>query len=208
MASASGNHTIQVQGWLDRLRDGDEAARESLLQYSCERLRRLTRKMLRRFERVHRWEQTDDVLQSAMLRLHRTLLDVRPESPADFYRLAALNIRRELLDLAKHYFGPCGLGARHASVAGTADSVGGRQEQRAAAPDDGPEQLARWTEFHEKIASLPADVRDLFDLLWYQELRQAEVAEMLGVSERTIKRRWAAARIQLHELLGGELPES
>lgn len=208
MASASSNHTIQIQGWLDRLRDGDEAAREKLLQFSCERLRRLTRKMLRRFERVHRWEQTDDVLQSAMLRLHRTLQDVRPDSPADFYRLAALNIRRELLDLAKHYFGPCGLGARHASVEGTADSLGGRQEQRAAAPDDAPDQLARWTEFHEKIASLPADVRDLFDLLWYQELRQAEVAEILGVSERTIKRRWAAARLQLHELLGGELPES
>ncbi len=127
MASASSNHTIQIQGWLDRLRDGDEAAREKLLQFSCERLRRLTRKMLRRFERVHRWEQTDDVLQSAMLRLHRTLQDVRPDSPADFYRLAALNIRRELLDLAKHYFGPCGLGARHASVEGTADSLGGRR---------------------------------------------------------------------------------
>ena len=110
MASASSNHTIQVQGWLDRLREGDEAARESLLEFSCERLMRLTRKMLRRFERVRRWEQTDDVLQSAMLRLHRTLAEVRPESPADFYRLAALNIRRELLDLAKHYFGPCGAG--------------------------------------------------------------------------------------------------
>ncbi len=130
MASASSNHTIQIQGWLDRLRDGDAAARESLLEFSCERLRRLTRKMLRRFERVHRWEQTDDVLQSAMVRLHRTLAEVRPESAADFYRLAALNIRRELLDLAKHYFGPCGLGTRHASVDGAADSLGGRQEQR------------------------------------------------------------------------------
>jgi RNA polymerase sigma factor (sigma-70 family) len=208
MAAASSNHTIQVQGWLDQLRRGDESAREKLLELSCERLTRLTRKMLRRFERVRRWEQTDDVLQSALLRLHRTLAEVRPESPADYYRLAALNIRRELLDLAKHYFGPCGLGAKHATVEGKADSLGGRQEQRAAAHHDDPDQLARWTEFHEKIAGLPADVRDLFDLLWYQELKQAEVAELLGVSERTIKRRWAAARLQLHELLGGALPES
>ena len=206
MTSASSN-TMQVQDWLDRLRCGDESAREKLLQLSCDRLMRLTRKMLRKFDRVRRWEQTDDVFQNATLRLYRTLADVRPESPADFYRLAALNIRRELLDLAKHYFGPCGLGANDASVAGH-QAQG--QAERPAAPhgDDDPHQLATWTEFHAKIAELPAEERDLFDFLWYQELTQAEVALMLGVSDRTIKRRWAAARLALHERLGGALPES
>ena len=74
--------------------------------------------------------------------------------------------------------------------------------------DDDPHQLALWTEFHDKIAELPADERDLFDFLWYQELTQAEVATMLGVSDRTVKCRWAAARLALHERLGGALPES
>ena len=208
MASTSSNHTVQIQGWLDRLRDGDESAREALLQFSCDRLVRLTRKMLRRFDRVRRWEQTDDVVQNAMLRLYRTLANVQPESPTDFYRLAALNIRRELLDLAKHYFGPCGQGANHETVAGAADSAARHRQESAPAPYDDPHQLALWTAFHEKIAGLPPDLRDLFDLLWYQELRQAEVAVLLGVSERTIKRRWAAARLELHELLGGALPES
>ncbi len=207
VALAPGNHTIQVQRWLDRLRDGDESAREALLQFSCDRLVRLVRKMLRRFDRVRRWEQTDDVVQNAMLRLHRTLAEVRPESPADFYRLAALNIRRELLDLAKHYFGPCGVGARHATLCGTDEKTGRLEDGPGASSGDDPQQLALWTEFHEKIAALPPEMRDLFDLLWYQELRQAEAAELLGVSERTIKRRWAAARLELHQLLGGALPE-
>ena len=45
------------------------------------------------------------------------------------------------------------------------------------------------------------------DLLYYQGLTQAEAAEVLGVSERTVKRRWQAARLALHDALGGEIPE-
>ncbi len=54
---------------------------------------------------------------------------------------------------------------------------------------------------------LPAEEREVFDLLWYQELSQAEAAALLGVSERTIKRRWQSARIMLHDALKGEIPE-
>jgi DNA-directed RNA polymerase specialized sigma24 family protein len=44
------------------------------------------------------------------------------------------------------------------------------------------------------------------DLLFYQGLQQAEAAAVLGVSERTVKRRWQSARLALHEALGGRLP--
>ena len=43
-------------------------------------------------------------------------------------------------------------------------------------------------------------------MLWYQGLTQAEAAELLGVSSRTVKRRWQTARLRLFEALGGELP--
>jgi RNA polymerase sigma factor (sigma-70 family) len=180
MARASGS-TVQVQGWLDRLKEGDESARDELLRVSCDRLTQLARKMLLRFERVRRWEQTDDVLQNALMRLYRTLAEVQPKSPADFYRLAALNIRRELLDLAKHHFGPLGAAAKHASVAGANDSATQPNAAVPDAPDENPHQLATWTEFHEAIARLPEQERELFDFLWYQNLTQAEVANMLGV---------------------------
>jgi len=72
MADAS-SQTAHIQACLDRLSGGDEAARAELLGCACERLRNLARKMLRGFPKVHRWEQTDDVLQNAALRLHRTL---------------------------------------------------------------------------------------------------------------------------------------
>ena len=70
-----------------------------------------------------------------------------------------------------------------------------------------PSRLAAWTEFHEQIGALPDEEREVFDLLWYQGLSQAEAAELLGVSERTVKRRWQTARYRLHEALGGEVPE-
>ena len=207
MADAS-NQTVLVQGWLDRLRAGDESARKELLNCACERLTRLTRKMLKGYPRLKRWEQTDDVLQNAAMRLYRSLGQVAPASPADFFRLAALNVRRELLDLAKHYYGPQGRGAKHASVGPKSDSESG--SPAAYEPADvssGPDRLAAWTEFHQQIDRLPDEERETFDLLWYQGLSQAEAAALLGVAVRTVKRRWQSARLKLHEALHGELPE-
>jgi RNA polymerase sigma factor (sigma-70 family) len=54
---------------------------------------------------------------------------------------------------------------------------------------------------------LPTENREVFDLLWYQELSQAEAAALLRVSEQTIKRRWQSARRDLHQALGGALPD-
>ena len=202
------SQTLQVQAYLERLRGGDEAARAELLNCACERLRRLTRKMIKGYPKVHRWEQTDDVLQNAVLRLQRTLQQLPVETARDFFRLAALHIRRELLDLAKRYYGPQGAGAHHASHA---QAPGGSSEGPAPAdPADlthEPVRLATWSAFHEQVAALPEEERDVFDLLWYQGLSQAEAAELLNVTERTVKRRWQTARLKLYEALQGEVPE-
>jgi RNA polymerase sigma-70 factor (ECF subfamily) len=204
---ANVNQSVAIEGWIQRLRSGDEEARKELLNCACERLTGLTRKLLKSFGRVKRWEQTDDVVQNALLRLYRSLADVQPESAVEFYRLAALNIRRELLDLAKHYYGPRGLGANHASVAQKPDQSQAEPAYEQAAPTDDPSALEPWAAFHEQVERLPAEEKEVFDLIWYQELSQAEVARLLNVSERTIKRRWASARLMLHEALKGRLPD-
>lgn len=202
------SQTVQIQACLDRLRAGDEAARAELLNLACERLRNLARSMLKGYPNVHRWEQTDDVLQNAVIRLHRTLGQMPVETSRDFFRLAALNIRRELLDLAKHYYGPLGQGKHHLTNADDPSASGdaaGRGDPADLSHEPG--RLAVWGEFHKQIEALPDEEREVFDLLWYQGLSQAEAAEILNVSERTIKRRWQAARLQLHDALKGEIPE-
>jgi RNA polymerase sigma-70 factor (ECF subfamily) len=201
------DHTSVIQGCIDRLRGGDESARAALLDCAADRLARLARKMLGGYPGVARWEQTDDVAQNALIRLDRALRAVAPPTAREFFRLAAAQVRRELIDLARHYQGPRGLGAHHATRAGRGDSADGAATA-AESPDTthDPGRLAAWAEFHAAVAALGEADRELFDLLWYQGLTQAETAALLGVTERTVNGRWLAARVRLGDTLGGQLP--
>ena len=192
-APQSGNamtHSTELTNKLDQLRSGELEARDALIEYTVERLRKLARKMLRGFPAVRRWSETDDVLQNAMIRLHRSLAAVAPSSSAEFFGLAATQIRRELLDLAKHFHGPEGIGANHHTDTGSV--VSGKQDQQIE-----PANLESWSRFHNAVESLPDDERQVVNLLWYEALSQPEAAEAIGVSLATIKRRWASARLKL-----------
>jgi RNA polymerase sigma-70 factor (ECF subfamily) len=195
-----------LQPLIDRMHSGDPEARDELLDRACHRLRGLTRKMLKGFERVRRWELTDDVLQNALVRLWGALRQTQPRSAREFFGLAALQVRRELIDLARQYYGPEGLGAHHASHLVGEDARDA--PQAGDRPDDthDPGRLALWTEFHRQVDALPSEEREAFDLLWYQELTYAQACRVLGVSEATLKRRWLSARRHIHQALRGELP--
>src|SRR5262245_16318293 len=69
--------------------------------------------MLKSFPSVARWGETGDVAQNALIRLHSALAKGFIESTRHYWNLAALEIRRELMDLARHYLGPEGQGAKH-----------------------------------------------------------------------------------------------
>ena len=197
----------EIEQNVTRLSRGDEAARETLLDLTHDRLVRLTRKMLRGFPTVRRWEETDDVWQNAGLRLWKSLADVQIENTRHFFRLAALQIRRELIELARHYGGPQGIGAHHATAPDINESDATPHVAHDPADDTHEAtRLAAWTELHECVEKLPAEAREVFELLWYHGLRQSEAAQLIGISERTVKRRWQAARLALYEKLNHELP--
>jgi RNA polymerase sigma-70 factor (ECF subfamily) len=189
--------TKQLQECLERSRAGDAAARDELLRHVYDRLRRLARKMLKSYPRVKRWADTDDVLQNSLLRLMRALEEVQITSMRDFFGLTSEQIRRELIDLARHYYGPRGLGAKHATHDG---------QQPAHDPPDHagePSSLAAWCEFHQQVKQLPTDEREVVGLLYYQELTQAQAAAVLHVTVRTVQRRWQSALLKLHRILKG-----
>ena len=95
----------------ERAMRAQEVAMGALNLPSASDLERLTRRMLKDYARLRRWEQTGDVLQNALLRLHRALASERPRSVRAFLALAATQIRRELIDLSRHHFGPEGQAA-------------------------------------------------------------------------------------------------
>ncbi|HEX3147389.1 MAG TPA: sigma-70 family RNA polymerase sigma factor [Gemmataceae bacterium] len=196
--------TVVLNALLARAQAGDSAARDDLLRRCSRRLELLTRKMLRDFPAVRRWEETGDVFQNAAVRLVRALNAVTPTSTREFFGLAAEQIRRELVDLARHYRGPEGLD-RNLANAPTPDlSSQAAFDPPARTVDD----LDRWTTFHEAVHRLPSEEREVFMLTFYHGWKQADIAALFQVDERTIRRRWQAASVRLGEQLGGRLPGS
>lgn len=194
----------ELDALLTRLNRGDPDAREQLVEASCERLQRLTRRLLDDFPSVRRWESTDDVFQRFVLNLYRSLSEVRPQNGRAFLGLAAVQIRRKLIDLARHYRLE---NQAYKSSERVSDSELGDagSVESVAHLTAGPATLQRWTEFHQLVDELPPEEREIMGLLYYQGLSQSEAAEILQVSERTVKRRWREARLKLHQLLGDSL---
>jgi RNA polymerase sigma-70 factor (ECF subfamily) len=189
---------IRLQTCLDRMQAGDPAARDDLIAMSYHRLDALVRKMVKKDDRVTAWEQSDDVLQNAALRLWKSLEHVKPGTVNEFLGLAATQIRRELIDLARHYFGQQGAGQHEVAPASGAAGESAARPFEAAETTYDPSGLAVWTEFHRTVEALPADERQLCEMLWYLGLPQDDVARFLGVDVSTVKRRWRAVRLKLH----------
>jgi RNA polymerase sigma-70 factor (ECF subfamily) len=143
------------------------------------------------------------VLQNALLRLLHTLRATQPESTRHFANLAALHIRRELLDLARAFR------SRLDPPGGAAASPDGAGAAEAADPGSGAAgELDLWSAFHEQVERLPVEEREVVGLAFYHGWTQAQIAELFQVDERTIRRRWRSASLKLTEALGGRLPQT
>jgi RNA polymerase sigma-70 factor (ECF subfamily) len=201
----SNDRTSELQRHLERFRAGDAAARNELLAGAATRLRRLTWFMLHKdFARLRAWQGTDEVLHDAILRLCRRLETYTPVSLAQFFAMAAQEIRRQLLDLVRHVFGPHGPGSH--PVAPLEPDLEAQRVPHAPAGSSDPAELALWTEFHRQAEALPDDERIVFDLVWYHGLSQVEAGTVLALSARTVGTRWRRACLRISAALGGNLP--
>ncbi|MCC9601603.1 sigma-70 family RNA polymerase sigma factor [Stieleria sp. JC731] len=160
--------------------------------------RSLASRMLDGFPRVRRWEETDDIVQEAMFRFHTAIQDLTPTSSIHLRRLIAVQIRRQLLDLSRRYARPSNQAANYESRHGEPDGCCKHVS------------LEEWCEFHQQVERLPKAVKEVFELSWYAELSQEEIAKELSVSVRQVQRHWRTARIILgqsiclNSLLGEE----
>jgi RNA polymerase sigma-70 factor (ECF subfamily) len=159
--------------------------------------------MLRRFPNVRRWDDTDDVFQNAALRLHRALGQLDSTAPRSVMALAATQLHRELIDLARKHAGPASYAANHGTNVvrhGQDRDDAPRHVDRAA---DAAEPLDRWEEFHAAVERLPDESREVFHLVWYLGADQKTIATLVGCSERTVKTRWREAREAIRTALDG-----
>ncbi|MBX9625238.1 MAG: sigma-70 family RNA polymerase sigma factor [Gemmataceae bacterium] len=177
-------NTNDLVFWVTELQAGRPNAAEPTFKKIVARVGDLARASFKKFPRVGRFVDLDDVIQNSLIRLLAAFREVRPTSRRHFYALANELIRRELLDLAKHFYGPRGAGTNLAVGVIVGDESG---EVTPAAADPGAE-LDRLAAFHRAVEKLPVEEREAVGLTYYHGWTQAQVADLFGVSVRTVQR--------------------
>ncbi|HEX3147463.1 MAG TPA: sigma-70 family RNA polymerase sigma factor [Gemmataceae bacterium] len=160
------------------------------------RLANLAKKMVGHFPGQR--TDVDDILQLAMIRLLNSLKDVRPESTRSFYNFAAVQMRRELLDMIRTV-------KRRPPTDNAIHAGDGPGLQGIPASSD--PNLDRWAALHLAVEQLPVDEREVVGLTFYHGWSQMDIAVLLQVSDRHVRRIWSNAIRHLSAALGGQLPE-
>ncbi|HEX8189440.1 MAG TPA: sigma-70 family RNA polymerase sigma factor [Pyrinomonadaceae bacterium] len=181
----SGERTNQVTQILHDWSGGDREAPERLMPLVYDEMRRIARSFISRERQGHTLQPTA-LVNEAYLRLVDQN-SVTWQSRAHFYSVAASMMRRVLIDHARAYATEKrGGGAVRLSIEDVQIPV----EERAAnfvAMDEALEKLAQFNERGRRIV----------EMRFYAGMSDTEIAEVLGVSTRTVLRDWKAARVWL-----------
>ena len=177
---------------------GDSAASESLARLVYDELRRQARRALRKEGEGHTLQATA-LVHEAWLRLDGQH-GAHWESRAQFFAVAAQMMRRVLVDHAR---------TRHALKRGAAPvhvTLGAVEREGATAASDSSAldaiDLLALDEALGRLAAFDPQKARLVELRYFGGLSIPEAAVALGVSQATVGREWAVARMWLRRELG------
>lgn len=170
--------------------EGDEAAFASLLPLVYDQLHQIAARQLNNEQRASL--QPTELLNEMFLRLNETdTPNFRNRS--HFYGAMAELMRRILIDLARK---------RAASKRGSsAVRVALREDQLIGEMDLDVEAL---DQAMDKLAAMDTRLAEVVNLRFYVGLNAAQAAEVLGVSEATVKRDWSIAKTWLLREMSGK----
>ncbi|MFN0128681.1 MAG: ECF-type sigma factor [Verrucomicrobiales bacterium] len=161
---------------------GLPASAEELLPLVYDELRRLAAsRMARQFP--GQTLQATALVHEAWMRLG----DGRFENRAHFFSAAAQAMRHLLIDRARRK-----LSARHG---GGLERVDAGVVEIAAPAED--ERLLQIHEALDELAALAPEKAEVVKLRFFAGLEETEIAELLGLSVRTVERYWAWAKAWL-----------
>ncbi len=202
MAPVEGEgQTTQVMlGLLGRLNRGEELAtlKADLISVAYGRLRIIARRMLSNFDRNQLDEETDGLIAESYLRLNRAIDELKPEDVRQFFALAALQMRRHLLDKLRRLHGRGEVKRpNHVSLDAPLDESAGHLQIA-----DHPKSES-WTSLDvlEAMERLDERERECLTLQTWYGFTHTEIAELLKVSTKTVQRSCNAAYIRLNEVL-------
>jgi RNA polymerase sigma factor (TIGR02999 family) len=168
---------------------GEPGAEEGLFPLVYEELKGIARRYLRQ-ERAGHTLQPTALVNEAYLRLVDQTR-VTWQNRAQFYGVAATMMRRILVNHARALAAEKrGGGTRRLSLSDVEIS-----------PAETAAELLALDEALERLHQLDARKSRVVELLYFGGLENAEVAEVLGVSEKTVRRDWQTARSWLYREL-------
>jgi RNA polymerase sigma-70 factor, ECF subfamily len=173
---------------LQKVSDGDEAAQRELFPLLYTELRSLARKSMRRERRDHTLQPTA-LVHEAFLRLTAGN-PIAWQNRAHFFVVAAQTMRRVLIDHAR--------------------SVQAQKRQGGERVDLNPDLLladGKATDLITlegalaRLESLAPRQCRIVELKYFAGMDTEQIASVLGISSRTVKREWQFARAWLHAQL-------
>lgn len=186
-----GSRLSEVRALLADWNNGNEAARDELMPQVYDELRRLAGRYMA-FERKGHTLQATALVNEVYLRLVDQR-HVRWESRAHFFALASSMMRRILVDYARRgQYAKRGGDARRVSL-DEAMIVSKEKAWDVVALDDALSRLAAIDLRKSKVV----------DLRYFGGLSMNEIAEILQVSEVTVRRDWSTAKAWLYRTMGG-----
>lgn len=179
--------TEQLQQWNEKQ---DTDANNVLMNLVYAELHRQAHRYLQK-ERVGHTLQTTALVNEAYLKLHQQK-NIEWESRSHFFGIAATLMRRILIDYAK---------TKHRQRRGGVQSDLPLENALTIAVSDSDFDLLELDEALNLLAEKEENLARVVELRFFSGLDVPETAQVLGVSESTVKRDWAMARAWLHREL-------
>lgn len=179
---------------LRRATAGDRAALDEVFASLYPELRRVAHARLHSQGRADSMNTTMLVHESFMRLVNASGL--RLEDRHHFFAYAAKTMRNVIIDAAREH-----LAERH----------GGGAEHVPLGGEDGPDvpdtrasdELLRVNDALLELETLDPELVQVVEMRYFGGYSEREIAEMQGVTERTVRRRWDKARAWLYVALGG-----
>lgn len=173
--------------------DGNREALDNVFATLYPDLKRVARAALQRQGRADSL-QTTVLVHESFLRLLNSQ-GLRLQDRHHFFAYAAKTMRNLIIDSARERMTESrGAGAVHVTL-GADDAL---QVRDAASSDE----VLRVDEALRELERVDPELSELVEMRYFGGYTEAEVAELLAINERTVRRRWDKARAWLYVALG------
>lgn len=185
----SERQTSEITQILQAWNDGNEAAKEQLLPFVYDELRRQARRLMSK-ERSNHTLQPTALVHEAFLRLSQQS-GVEWRDSSHFYGIASRLMRQILVDHARlHATAKRGHTPIHLSF-----------EDLQVAIEDRAEAILVLNEVLERLEKFDEQQAKIVEMRFFGGMNNPEIAEALDISERTVGREWQSARLWLYREL-------